>query len=99
MKKKIPKLIYPTVEKIANINQGIVASDAEKIKKELKNSNLTHEEIDYLKRLLKWKQKALKQIWRNPAEDEVRDKLMQEGEMWYRGKDKHFNLDYDILTD
>jgi hypothetical protein len=96
MKKKI---LYPTAEHIINVNQGIVASDIEKIKRELKNPKLTHEEKDYLMRLLKWKQKALKQIWRNPAEDGVRDKLMQEGEIWHKRKDKHFNLDYDVLTD
>lgn len=93
------KMRHPTVENITNINQGIVASDVEKIKGELENTKLTHEEKDYLMRLLKWKQKALKQIWRNPAEDEVRDKLIREGEMWYKRKNKHFNLDYDVLTD
>ena len=93
------KMRYPTVKSIVNINQSIVASDAEKIKIELKNPKLTRKEKDYLMRLLKWKQKALKQTWRNPAEDGLRDKLIQEGEMWHKRKNKHFNLDYDVLTD
>jgi len=93
------KAYYPTVEDVIETNQGIISSDIDKIKKELENSELTREEKDYLERLLKWKQHASKHPFRDPKNDSIRNKLMEEGEKWYRRKDKHFNLDYDILTD
>jgi len=93
------KAYYPTVKDVIETNQGIVSSDIDKIKKELENSELTQEEKDYLERLLKWKQHALKHPFRDPKNDGIRNKLMEEGEKWHRRKDKHFDLDYDVLTD
>jgi len=96
MKRKIKHL---KVEDVVRVNRGIVSSDVDKIEQELKNTKLTDEEKYYLKRLLKWKQHSLKHPFRDPKTDSIRNKLMEEGEMWFKRKDKHFNLDYDVLTD
>jgi len=86
------KIHYPTVEDVVSTNKEIVSRDIESIKKELKKGELTSEEREFLKRLLAKKQGKCSTMKECIA-------IEEEGEKWYKRKGKHFNLDYDVLTD
>jgi len=86
------KIYYPTVGDVVSTNKEIVSRDMESIKKELKKDELTSEEREFLKRLLAKKQGKCSTMKECIA-------IEEEGEKWHRRKDKHFNLDYDVLTD
>ena len=85
------KIHYPTAEDVADTNKEIVSNDIEAIKKELEKGGLTGEERDFLKRLLTKKQGKFSMKECIAIENE--------GEAWLQRKDKHFDLDDDVLTD
>jgi len=85
------KIHYPTVEDVVSTNKEIVLNDIEAIKKELGKGGLTDEEKDFLKRLLAKKQGKFSMKECIAIENE--------GEAWLKRKDKHFDLDDDVLTD
>jgi len=86
------KIHYPTVEDVVSTNKEIVSRDIESIKKELKKGELTSEEREFLKKLLAKKQGKCSTMKECIA-------IEEEGEKWHKRKGKHFNLDYDVLTD
>lgn len=85
------KIHYPNVEDIADTNKEIVSNDIELIRKELEKGGLTDEERNFLKRLLAKKQGKFSMKECIAIENE--------GEAWLQRKDKHFDLDDDVLTD
>jgi len=86
------KIHYPTAENIIDTNKEIVSNDIEAIKKELGKGGLTDEEKDFLKRLLVKKQGKCPTMKECIA-------IENEGEAWLQRKNKHFDLDDDVLTD
>ena len=88
---KNEKIWYPTVDGIVETNRAFVNDDTRKIKEQLMKSNLSEEEKGFLERLLKKKEGLL-------SMDECVS-IEKEGEVWFKRKDKNFDLDYDVLTD